>query len=430
MRLGLTKATLFLCYPLESQQFRSADTVRRINAKIFPDFQAVAEMSDNGILSDMFICKTSAADICAKYDDKAPLWSSMPPCRNSIRTRPQTPKTLPCRRDEDGGARSRRSQPASQNPQKCWPFRAGSALPTSTPVAAGAAFIAGASLALFDRVLRAGPDGAEPPYAGVLRQRLALKAAAGCAASRGCVRTKRRSATRNISRRLAPPALAGRLHRLYRLFATRPLTLDAETLGLAAELLDLRIAAPTLAGLAAACQEILARAGSPLLAVAGVSRAAMTVLTEAAPLEAEILSLWLADLTLARRLFWRAPIPLLPVSILQRELRRNGRRSRPTIRIGRPRSPRPMRWRRRRPRASPPIFQGAPRIESAHQSLINRRLEASVFGCARCAAAFLQPQSRNKAVRPDGFKGHENDTFKTLTSPRRPGICPGYHGSG
>ena len=47
---------------------------------------------------------------------------------------------------------------------------------------------------------------------------------------------------------------------------------DAETLALAAALLELRTAAPTLQGLAAACQEILARAGSPLLAAAGCDR--------------------------------------------------------------------------------------------------------------------------------------------------------------
>jgi hypothetical protein len=92
----------------------------------------------------------------------------------------------------------------------------------------------------------------------------------------------------------------------------------------------LRIAEPTLAGLAAALREILARAGSPLAAAAGASRAAMVVLAEAAPVEAEILALWLADLTLAQRLSWRAPIPLLAVSMPRPALRRDGRRPRPS----------------------------------------------------------------------------------------------------
>jgi Protein of unknown function (DUF1403) len=112
---------------------------------------------------------------------------------------------------------------------------------------------------------------------------------------------------------------------LFRLCATRPLRLDAETLALAAELLDLRTAAPTLAGLAQALQEILTGAGSPLAAAARASRAAMVVLAEAAPVEAEILSLWLADLALAQTLSWRAPIPLLAVSIGQPALRRASR---------------------------------------------------------------------------------------------------------
>ena len=122
---------------------------------------------------------------------------------------------------------------------------------------------------------------------------------------------------------------AGRLHRLFRLCATRLLRFDAETLDLAAELLDLRTAAPTLAGLAQALQEILTGAGSPLAAAAGASRAAMVVLAEATPVEAEILALWLADPMLAQKLGWERPVPLLATVIAQPALRRNGRRPRP-----------------------------------------------------------------------------------------------------
>jgi len=193
-----------------------------------------------------------------------------------------------------------------------------------------ATFAAGAGLALVDEVLRAGPDGSEPAFAGVLRQRLALKAAA---ISAKFLRLREDECALRDAEHLAkpdaPPSPAGRLHRLFRLGATRPLRLDAETLGLAADLLDLRTAAPTLAGLAQALQEILTRAGSPLAAATGASRAAMVVLAEAAPVEAEILSLWIADLALAQKLSWRAPIPLLTVSIRQPALRRDGRRPRP-----------------------------------------------------------------------------------------------------
>ena len=188
-----------------------------------------------------------------------------------------------------------------------------------------------AGLALLDRVLRSGEGGSEPDFAGVLRQRLALKAAATC--SRLARLREDEGALRDaehLSPAGAPPSPAARPHRLFRLFSTRPPRVDAETLGLAAELLELPTAESTLAGLGAALQQILAHAGSPLMAAAGVSRAVMTVLADAAPVEAEILAPWLADLALARRLFWPAPIPLLAVSILQPALRLNGRRPRPS----------------------------------------------------------------------------------------------------
>jgi hypothetical protein len=92
----------------------------------------------------------------------------------------------------------------------------------------------------------------------------------------------------------------------------------------------MRTAGPTLPGLGAACQEILAHTGSPLTAAAGVSRVAMTVLAEAAPCEAEILALWLADLTLAQKLGWQGPVPLLATVMALPALRRNGRRPRPS----------------------------------------------------------------------------------------------------
>jgi len=232
-------------------------------------------------------------------------------------------------------ARPRRRPPSAkpappQSVLNYQPFPGWARLPDGAVGDAEAAFCAGAGLALLDRVLRAGEGGSEPVFAGVLRQRLALRAAAAC-----CRLARRRedeAALRDaehLSLAGAPPVPAARPHQLFRRFSTRPLRLDAETLDFAAELLELRTAAPTLQGLAAACQEILARAGSPLLAAAGVSRAAMVVLAEAAPVEAEILSLWLADLTLARRLGWEGPVPLLATAIAQPGLRRDGRRPRP-----------------------------------------------------------------------------------------------------
>lgn len=198
---------------------------------------------------------------------------------------------------------------------------------------ADAAFAAGAGLALIDQLLRTGPDGSEPAFAAALRQRLALTAAASCAR---LARLREDEAglrdAEHLSPAGAPPSPAGRLHRLFRLFATSPLALDAETLALAAELVELRTEAATVDGLAAALREIATNAGSPLAAAAGASRAAMVVLTKAAPFEAEILALWLADLTLAQRLGWERPVPLLATAILHPALRRspNGRRPRPS----------------------------------------------------------------------------------------------------
>ena len=70
-----------------------------------------------------------------------------------------------------------------------------------------AAFLAGAGLALFDQILRV-----DPPFAGALRQRLALRAATACAAtgaaSRGRFRAARRRtsfAPRRRERTPAPP---------------------------------------------------------------------------------------------------------------------------------------------------------------------------------------------------------------------------------
>jgi hypothetical protein len=193
-------------------------------------------------------------------------------------------------------------------------------LPDASAGEAEAAFCAGAGLALLDRVLRSGEGGCEPAFAGALRQRLALKAAASCA--RLARRREDEGALRDaqhLSPAGAPPSPAGRPHRLFRLFSTRPPRVDAETLGLAAELLELRTAESMVVGLGAACQEILVRAGSPLLAAAGVSRAAITVLAETAPCDAEILALWFADLALARRLSWDAAVPLLATTILCQE---------------------------------------------------------------------------------------------------------------
>jgi hypothetical protein len=202
--------------------------------------------------------------------------------------------------------------------------------PTTGDVGAGgsgdAAFFAGAGLALFDQILRA-----DPPFAGALRQRLALGAATACA---GLARHREDSSALRDAEHLAPIAAqtspAGRIHRLWRGFALRSSRLDAPTLRTAADFLDLP-ADISFEGVADALRDIVAGAETPLAAAAGASAAAMKLFSAAPRVDAEIFALWLSDLALARRLDWDAPVPLLATAIAHPSSRRgpSGKRPRP-----------------------------------------------------------------------------------------------------
>ena len=109
-------------------------------------------------------------------------------------------------------------------------------------------------------------------------------------------------ATPNISRPIgAQTSPAGRIHRLWRLFAARSSRLDAPTLRTAADFLDLP-GDMSFEGVADALQDVVAGAGHPLAAAANASAAAMKLLCDAPRVDAEIFALWLADLALAQRL--------------------------------------------------------------------------------------------------------------------------------
>jgi len=202
--------------------------------------------------------------------------------------------------------------------------------PTTGDVGAGgsgdAAFFAGAGLALFDQILRA-----DPPFAGALRQRLALGAATACA---GLARHREDSSALRDAEHLAPIAAqtspAGRIHRLWRGFALRSSRLDAPTLRTAADFLDLP-ADISFEGVADALRDIVAGAETPLAAAAGASAAAMKLFSAAPRVDAEIFALWLSDLALAQRLDWDAPVPLLATAIAHPSSRRgpSGKRPRP-----------------------------------------------------------------------------------------------------
>ena len=248
-----------------------------------------------------------------------PSMTKLPPPIRAARRR------SPCR----GGARAGAPRPvvAPANPllEQAFPSWARPATTTARRVGSDAAFFAGAGLALLDQILRL-----DPPFAGALRQRLALRAASACAA---LARHREDSSALRDAEHLsanagadAPTSPAGRVHRLWRLFASRPTPLDASTLRMAADFIGLTDAT-SFDGLAEALRDIVAGAEHPLEAAMGASTAAMKLFRDTpAPTgadvssagnkpHADIFALWPADLALARRLGWDAPVPLLATAI-------------------------------------------------------------------------------------------------------------------
>lgn len=193
------------------------------------------------------------------------------------------------------------------------------------------AFFAGANLLALEQILHSGDDGVEPCYAGVLRQRLALKATASCAR---LARLREDEAALRDAEHLSGVGIetspAGRVHRLWRLFATRPVKFDATTLSLAAQHFEALSELDAL-GLADALRELVTSADNPLAAAAHASATAMHYLASVPAIDAEILALWLADAALAQKLGWKAPIPLLATTITHPSLRTaSNRRPRPS----------------------------------------------------------------------------------------------------
>ena len=210
-----------------------------------------------------------------------------------------------------------------------------------------AAFFAGAGLALLDQILRL-----DPPFAGALRQRLALRAATACAA---LARHREDSSALRDAEHLSPnaggtrpPAPPGASIGCGACSRPRPTRLDAPTLRIAADLLgldgrhELRGARRRLAGHRRPAPK------HPLAAAAGASAAAMKLFRATRTrVDAEIFALWLADLALARRLGWDAPVPLLATAIAHPSSRRGaGRQASASGRCGLGRTPwpAPMRW--------------------------------------------------------------------------------------
>jgi len=185
---------------------------------------------------------------------------------------------------------------------------------TDAEAHSGAAFQAGAALALLDGRVRAGV-----PFAGAWRRRLALKAAV---ASVRITRRGEDEATLRDAFLLRhggdDPGPAGRLLVAWRgLDRSAPLA-DDSVLHVA-ETLQIKVDDALRAAIADVQQ--LAPHAAPFAA----AQAARVVVAQRP--DAEILSLWLADAVLAARLKWPLPLPLIAAALVQ--LRSGGHRPYP-----------------------------------------------------------------------------------------------------
>jgi hypothetical protein len=175
-------------------------------------------------------------------------------------------------------------------------------------------FFAGAGLALLDAFLRR-----EPPSAGALRSRLALQSAT---ASAKILRLNAdQGALRDLRFAVGDAGPAARLLQLWRDLAARTPSLDAGRLAAAAARLDLTLPDPNgLASSLTAC----AGQGDPVSAAGQSAALMLSAFPDAPRAEPEILALWAFDLTLAIRLRWPRPMPLIAWKILDPSLRSDG----------------------------------------------------------------------------------------------------------
>ena len=182
-------------------------------------------------------------------------------------------------------------------------------------------FAAGAALALLDACLRA-----DPPAAGALRGRLALRSAAAAAK---ILRLNADAAALRDLRFAVGDALgpAAALVSLWRDCAGRPPSLDPGRILDTAAQLDLTVDSNGLALSLKAC----AGEGDPVSAAAKAAALAFSTLPDAPAPPSEILALWVLDMVIAIRLRWPRPVPLIATKILDPTLRSQSavRRPRP-----------------------------------------------------------------------------------------------------
>ena len=183
-------------------------------------------------------------------------------------------------------------------------------------------FAAGAALALLDGHLRT-----DPPAAGALRVRLALKSATASAKMLS-VNTDE-GALRDLRFAVGDPlGPAANLLSHWRDCAGRPPSLDPDRIGDAAARLELGLVNTT-----ALTESLLAhtRAGDPVSAAAKAAATLFSHFPDAPAAPPEILALWAFDMVIAIRLRWPRPLPLIATKILDPTLRSPGgvRRPRP-----------------------------------------------------------------------------------------------------
>lgn len=185
--------------------------------------------------------------------------------------------------------------------------------------ATDAAFSAGAALGALDALVRA-----EPGFAGVWRQRLALSAAAATARLVG--RREDEAALRDAWCFRVPGddlGPSGQILAIWRQQAQRTTGWSARTIADAAAAfgIDLEGRAGEVAGDLDACAQ---QEGSALSAIATLTEGVVSQLPHA-----ELLALLLADLLLAERMRWPVPVPLLMTQIGHAVLRVGEPRRRP-----------------------------------------------------------------------------------------------------
>lgn len=182
-----------------------------------------------------------------------------------------------------------------------------------------AAFLAGAGIAALDAMVRE-----NPPWSGVWRQRLALKAAAASVRAAGRREDACMLRDAYYLRRPGDDAgPAGRILVLWRQLAVGSKNLDEEAVLSAFDTLGLK-PGEGVSDIFGEAQRLAAGTRPAVFAAAEIAE-----LTVALRPDAGLLGLWLADAVLAQLLKWPVPVPLLAGQILDPSLRSRGHRGRP-----------------------------------------------------------------------------------------------------